>query len=428
MKNPKIQLLVGIIISAVFLVLALRGVSMHDLWAALVSFNWLWAIPFVGLTIFSMWLRAWRWRYFLLPTADLSTGRLFGPMMAGFAINGLLPARIGEFARAYVLARKESLPFPRLFGTIVVERIFDTLVLLALLAYVFTTIEIDPSVSYPYSTAGSMGMHTLSFIIVGLGLLLLLGSWIWRSRAAQSESPRAVLCKILNSLIVLGAMLLLGGGALYFLTPSDAIWQYGSSYEINSATLKQLSTKMALLSVVLLVGALLLVWPAASRLIQTIISKFPLVPGGIRKALLSIMHTFSEGMHSLRSPKLIAIVTVQSILVWLTVAWSMQILPYGFGEMRAMTMSEAIALMVITCLAILIPAAPGYWGLMELGVKFGMVILAVDTNPSRVMAYALIMHALQYFPITGIGLYCLWKSQITMSEIQHERPAAPEEA
>src|SRR5690606_25454337 len=98
-----------------------------------------------------MWLRAWRWRYFLLPTADLSTGRLFGPMMAGFAINGLLPARIGEFARAYVLARKESLPFPRLFGTIVVERIFDTLVLLALLAYVFTTIEIDPSVSYPYS-------------------------------------------------------------------------------------------------------------------------------------------------------------------------------------------------------------------------------------------------------------------------------------
>lgn len=98
-------------------------------------------------------------------------------------------------------------------------------------------------------------------------------------------------------------------------------------------------------------------------------------------------------------------------------------MPYGFAGMEAMTITEATALMVITCLAILIPAAPGYWGLMELGIKFGMVILAIDTNASRIMAYALIMHALQYFPITGVGLYCLWKSQITVSEIQHKTPS-----
>src|SRR5690606_27952397 len=101
MKNPRIQLAFGIVISVVFLYLALRGVDPQSLWEAMRNFNWWWAIPFVGLTLLSMWVRAWRWRYFLLPTANLSTCQLWHPMMAGFAINGLLPARLGEFARAY---------------------------------------------------------------------------------------------------------------------------------------------------------------------------------------------------------------------------------------------------------------------------------------------------------------------------------------
>ena len=168
----------------------------------------------------------------------------------------------------------------------------------------------------------------------------------------------------------------------------------------------------------------MLVWPAACRVIHTIIARFPLLPDGLRRFASSIVTTFSEGMQSLRSPRLIAIVTVQSLMVWMLVAWSMQIMPYGFADMRAMSISEATALMVITCLAILIPAAPGYWGLMELGIKFGMVILAVDTDPNRVLAYALIVHALQYFPITGIGLLSLWKSQISMTEIRNEKPGA----
>ena len=219
-----------------------------------------------------------------------------------------------------------------------------------------------------------------------------------------------------------GAILLITSPLLYIALPS--VVHYGSTYEINGATLKQMSGKVAIASVVLLAGALLLVWPAACQLIQRMIAAFPFLPQGVRKGIVSIINTFGEGMHSLRSPRLILIVTLQSVVIWMTVAWSMQIMPYGFEGMRAMGISEATALMVITCLAILIPAAPGYWGLMELGIKFGMVILSIDTDANRVMAYALIVHALQYFPITGIGLFCLWKSQITMSEIQHERPAS----
>ncbi len=423
MKNPRLQLAFGIALSLVFLYLALRGVDPHDLWMAVSSFNWWWAVPFIALTLFSMWLRAWRWRYFLLPTADLSTARLFGPMMAGFAMNGLLPARLGEFARAYVLGRKENLPFSRIFGTIVVERIFDMFILLGLLVYVFSTLEINPEISYPYSTRGEMSRLVLAGIALVIGAILLaigLGA-LKRFRRENSKRHLAIISK---SFLFSGAILLLASPVLLVALPEMVA--YGTEYEINGATLKQLSSKVAIASVVLLTGALLLVWPAASRLMQQIVRSLTFLPESLRKGITSLMETFAEGMQSLRSPRLIAIVALQSMAVWLTIAWSMQIMPYGFEGMKAMTMSEATALMVITCLAILIPAAPGYWGLMELGIKFGMVILAIDTDPSRIMAYALIVHALQYFPITGIGLFCLWKSQITMSEIQHERPAVAE--
>ena len=197
MKNPRIQLAFGIALSLVFLYLALRGVNPHLLWMAVSTFNWWWAVPFVGLTVLSMWLRAWRWHYLLSPTAQLSTARLFSPMMAGFAINGLLPARLGEFARAYVLGRKENLPFPRIFGTIVVERIFDTLTLLGLLAYVFSTLEIKADISYPYSTEGDISKLVVAGAAVIMGAVLLAGGFAFR-RSWRKNKVRRHLALIAN--------------------------------------------------------------------------------------------------------------------------------------------------------------------------------------------------------------------------------------
>lgn len=418
MKNQRLQLAIGIAISIVFLYLALRGVDPHALWQAVKNFHWIWAVPFIALTLLSMWLRAWRWHYLLLPTADLSTPTLWNPMMAGFAINGLLPARLGEFARAYVLGRTQSLPFPRIFGTIVVERIFDTLVLLALLAYVFSTLQIDPAISYPYSTKGEVSKFVLAGICLVLGLALLWIARIFRRRAQVSGAP-GHLATLSKSFLGGGVILALAAPVIIATLPP--VISYGADYAINGASLKQLSTKVGILSVIMLAGAMLLVWPAASNLIKLIIQKFPLLPHAARRVIISLVDTFAGGMQSLRSPRLILIVTVQSVLVWMTVAWSVQILGYGFEGMRAMSISEATALLVISCLAILIPAAPGYWGLMELGIKFGIVILGVDTDPNRILAYALILHALQYFPITGLGLFGLYKSQVSMSEIRDER-------
>lgn len=421
MKN-RIQPAIGVAISLLFLWLALRGVNPQELWQAVKHFNWFLSVPFVALTMLSMWVRTWRWRYILLPTADIPTHRLWNPLMAGFALNGLLPARLGEFARGYVLAKMDNLPFARVFATIVVERIFDMLILLGLLAYVFSNLEIDPVISYPYSSKGETSNQILALIALGIGFAGIAAGIVFKrkARVGTGEAARKM-ASMGNLLLYCGAGLSCIAPLLYYLLPASI--SYGSDYQINGASLKQLSTKVAVLSLVMLAGGLLIIWPPAGRFFKAVVNKLPLLPMGAKTILTKIIDTFAEGMQSLKSPKLILIVALQSLAVWMLVGWSMQIMTYGFEGMRAMTMTEATALLVITCLAILIPAAPGYWGLMELGIKFGMVILAVDNNPGRVMAYALLVHALQYFPITAAGLVGLWRSQVSMSEIQQERKA-----
>ena len=58
--------------------------------------------------------------------------------MVGFAALGLLPARAGDLLRPYMLARREGLPAPATFATVIMERVFDLVAVLGLLAvYVF---------------------------------------------------------------------------------------------------------------------------------------------------------------------------------------------------------------------------------------------------------------------------------------------------
>ncbi len=78
----------------------------------------------VGLIYLAYVLRAIRWAIFLKPTAPTSFRRLIGPQIIGFAALGLF-GRAGEFARPYLIARKEKLTFTSQLAVWTVERFFD---------------------------------------------------------------------------------------------------------------------------------------------------------------------------------------------------------------------------------------------------------------------------------------------------------------
>lgn len=82
---------------------------------------------------FVFWIRAWRWRAILRPVRLVPFRARFAAVTIGFMGNNLLPARVGEFMRAYALSRSEPVPIVASFASLVIERIFDGVAVIALL-------------------------------------------------------------------------------------------------------------------------------------------------------------------------------------------------------------------------------------------------------------------------------------------------------
>lgn len=124
------QLWLGLIISTIFLFFALRGLDFSEIWSALKSANYFWLIPAVLIYFIGLWLRAVRWRIFLHPIKALRIGKLFAVTAIGYMGNNIYPARLGELIRAYVLKREDNIPVSTSLATIIIERVFDSIVML----------------------------------------------------------------------------------------------------------------------------------------------------------------------------------------------------------------------------------------------------------------------------------------------------------
>jgi len=126
--------LAGLAVTVLALWWALSGVSFGDVWANIRTGNpWL-LLASVAVATFGFVLRAMRWHVLLKPVrADTRLRSRFACVSIGFMANNILPARVGEFARAYALSRVEPITASAAFGTLVIERFMDGVVLLLFL-------------------------------------------------------------------------------------------------------------------------------------------------------------------------------------------------------------------------------------------------------------------------------------------------------
>ncbi|KAB0669660.1 flippase-like domain-containing protein [Oryzomonas sagensis] len=129
----------GIGISVFFMALLFRKINFQQLGAALRMVDYRYIALAVLFTFVSYFLRAVRWHYLLISEKAIPLASLYPATIIGYMANNLLPARLGEFVRAYVLARREGLETPAVFASLVIDRLFDGFtVLLILLATLFT--------------------------------------------------------------------------------------------------------------------------------------------------------------------------------------------------------------------------------------------------------------------------------------------------
>jgi len=125
------QFWLGLLISGIFLYLVLRKIDYSTLWQVLKAANYWWLIPGVAVYFVALWVRSWRWHYLLRPLKAIPTRTMFPIVTMGYAGNNIFPARAGEVVRAVVLKRKEGVPISASLATIIVERVFDGIVMLA---------------------------------------------------------------------------------------------------------------------------------------------------------------------------------------------------------------------------------------------------------------------------------------------------------
>ncbi len=173
-QKPDIKLWVGIAISAFFLFLLFRKIDFDKLAAAFALMDYRYLLPALALTFVSYYLRAVRWKFLLLPVKRTRLANLFPSTLIGYMANNLLPARLGEFVRAYSLGQKEGIGTSAVFASLVVDRLCDGFTILLVLLITFFTIRLPAGMEHIQRGLVTGGYVTFALYLAVIAFLTLL--------------------------------------------------------------------------------------------------------------------------------------------------------------------------------------------------------------------------------------------------------------
>ena len=322
---------VGIAATAFFLWLALRDVVWADVVAHVRGANWWLLGAAVLISTLGMHVRAMRWKPLLEPVAP---GIPFRPRIAGvcigFAANNVFPARLGEFARTWVLSRQASIPLTAAFASLVLERALDGIILLAFLL-------------------GSMALPGFPEITAG-------GEMVQRG---------------IDAMVIL-------------------------------------------VSLMLGVALAMAVFPAWTVRVAERVANVVL-PRAVRRPLVDALHAFVNGLHVLRSPRLLAISVAWAVAQWAFLATSFLLAFRAFGITEPGFLG-AVFLQSLIAMAVAIPAAPGFFGVFEAASVWGLALWGVDE--SRAASFAIGFHILGWLTVTGLGAYYAARLNIRLRDLR----------
>lgn len=167
----------GISISLFFMVLLFRKMDMGQLATALESIDYRYLLPALLLTFASYFLRAVRWKFLLIKEKSVPLSSLYPATIIGYMANNILPARLGEFVRAYTLAGKESLAVPQVFASLVIDRLFDGFSVLVMLLLTLFIMDFPAEMQDAATAIRIGGIITFAFYCVVIVFLLILKHW-----------------------------------------------------------------------------------------------------------------------------------------------------------------------------------------------------------------------------------------------------------
>jgi uncharacterized protein (TIRG00374 family) len=133
-------LVIGLLISAAALYLAFRQADFGAILNEFRTARYEYLLAGVTLIVLTTVLRGWRWS--ILTQGRISTVDGTWLFNVGFLFNNVLPAKLGEIARAVLAGRRPQMHFTIALSSIIVERLFDMVSVVVMIAVVLVTLEL----------------------------------------------------------------------------------------------------------------------------------------------------------------------------------------------------------------------------------------------------------------------------------------------
>ncbi|RKY87915.1 UPF0104 family protein [candidate division KSB1 bacterium] len=324
MKSTKTKLLLGILVSSLFVYLAFRKIHVEEMLHAFGQLNCWYLLPALLFVFLSLWIRAVRWGYFLRPIKRVNLKALFSSLMIGYMANNIFPAHLGELLRAYSVGRTARVSSVSALASIIVERILDVLTLLLIFAI---TVLFQPFPDY---------VQQSSYVIFGITM-----------------------------------------GGIIFLSA--------------------------------------LVYRTEATLKFVLFCSRPL-PQKLSDRLQKFSRSLLEGFLSLKQPRHYPVIVLTSILIWSCYIATVQctIFAFGFHHNQNLPWVASIVILVMVGFSVAIPSSPGYIGTYHYFCMVGLSLYGIEA--SSAFSFAIVLHLLNFIPLTVAGLYYFWQEHFTIRE------------
>ena len=159
---------IGIAISVVALALVFRQVDLAGTVAILSTAVPAWLGVMLAFQVLDVAIRGLRWQRLLAPIHRVPYPRTLDYLLVGYLANNVLPARLGELVRSHYLGDREGVSRTTTLGTVVVERVVDTAVLVTIASVAILVLHVRGAVA----SAVLVGIALTGLLIVGLAAAL----------------------------------------------------------------------------------------------------------------------------------------------------------------------------------------------------------------------------------------------------------------
>jgi uncharacterized protein (TIRG00374 family) len=165
-RKTVLRTILGVAISVVAIYILLGQVDVARTVEVLRTANPLWILVMVGTCFVDVAARGARWQALVEPIQHVPYRRVLGYTYIGYLANNVLPARLGELVRAHALGEGEHISRVTVLGTVVVERIVDTVIVVALAAIAVVILGVGGAMS----TAVILGAGFVGLLVLGLAV------------------------------------------------------------------------------------------------------------------------------------------------------------------------------------------------------------------------------------------------------------------